>query len=150
MRYQLIDRILELEKGERIVGTKAFSRDAEFLANHFPRLALVPITLLVEAGGQLASRLIKASLDDNVEPFLVFVEGAKVLREPTVGVTLRFEVEILSLDARASCVTFSIWEDGDRVLTVENISFVHAPLKGDGPSSSGEKSGHDSVPRNQG
>ncbi len=131
MRYQLVDRILELKKGERIVGTKTFSKDAEFLVNHFPRRGLIPTTLLVEAGGQLASRLIKASLDFDVEPFLVLLERATVLREPTVGVTLRFEVEILSLDARASRVSFSIWEESDSIMSVESISFAHAPVKRD-------------------
>ncbi len=138
MRYQLVDRILELKKGERIVGTKTFSKDAEFLANHFPRRGVIPITLLVEAGGQLASRLIKDSLDQKVEPFLVLVEEAMVLREPTIGVTLRFEVEILSLDAKASRVAFSIWENGDRILAVESISFAHAPIKPDATSRSGD------------
>jgi 3-hydroxyacyl-[acyl-carrier-protein] dehydratase len=148
VRYQLVDRILELEKGERIVGTKTFSKDAEFLANHFPRRGLIPITLLVEAGGQLASRLIKDSLDQKVEPFLVLVEGAMVLGEPTVGVPLRFEVEVLSLDARASRVTFSIWENSDRILAVESISFAHAPIKADGTSRSGDGPVREASPSN--
>jgi 3-hydroxyacyl-[acyl-carrier-protein] dehydratase len=148
MRYQLVDRILELKKGERIVGTKTFSNDAEFLVNHFPRRALIPTTLLVEAGGQLASRLIKASLDFDVEPFLVLLERATVLKEPTVGVTLRFEVEILSLDARASRVSFSIWEESESIMSVESISFAHAPLPGDRPSRSGERSVEKAAPRN--
>ncbi len=62
---QLVDRILELEPGRRIVGLKNVSANEPFFLGHFPDFPVMPGVLVVEAmaqvGGVLASLLPGAS-----------------------------------------------------------------------------------------
>ncbi len=54
MRLQLVDRIIELEPGRRILVSKVLSRAEEYLADHFPKRPIMPgvfmLQVCVEAG----------------------------------------------------------------------------------------------------
>jgi 3-hydroxyacyl-[acyl-carrier-protein] dehydratase len=54
----LIDRILALEPGERVVGLKNVSIGEPFFAGHVPGHPIMPATLLVEAMAQIGAVLV--------------------------------------------------------------------------------------------
>lgn len=61
MRYTLIDRIVELEPGSKIVAVKALSLAEEYLADHFPLFPVMPGVLMLEAMTQTAAWLVRAT-----------------------------------------------------------------------------------------
>ncbi len=63
MRFLLLDRILQLEPGRRIVTRKALTGAEEYLADHFPRFPVMPGVLMLEAMVQSAAWLVHASND---------------------------------------------------------------------------------------
>ncbi len=63
MKYCLIDRIVELSRGERIVAVKAVSLAEEYLADHFPKFPVLPGVLMLEALAEAATWLVHESQD---------------------------------------------------------------------------------------
>lgn len=63
MRFQLVDRIVELEAGTRIVATKAVSLAEEYLGDHFPTFPILPGVLMLQALVESASWLSRATTD---------------------------------------------------------------------------------------
>lgn len=73
MRFGLIDRIVELERGRRIVAVKAVSLAEEYLADHFPTFPVLPGVMMLEALAEAGAWLIREFRD--------FTPGVILLRE---------------------------------------------------------------------
>lgn len=63
MRFGLVDRIVELTRGERIVAVKAVSLAEEYLADHFPTFPVLPGVLMLEAMAEAGAWLVRDALD---------------------------------------------------------------------------------------
>lgn len=63
MKFGLIDRIVELTRGERIVTVKAVSLAEEYLADHFPTFPVLPGVLMLEALVESAAWLVRDAQD---------------------------------------------------------------------------------------
>lgn len=63
MKFVLVDRIVELEAGRRIVATKSLSRAEEYLADHFPTFPVMPGVLMLEAMVQASAWLVRVTQD---------------------------------------------------------------------------------------
>jgi len=65
MKFGLIDRIVELEPGRRIVALKAVSLAEEYLADHFPTFPVLPGVLMLEALVEAGAWLVRETQDFN-------------------------------------------------------------------------------------
>ncbi len=63
MKFVLLDRIVTLEPGKRIVARKALSLAEEYLADHFPTFPVMPGVLMIEAMTQAAGWLVQVGSD---------------------------------------------------------------------------------------
>lgn len=63
MRFVLIDRILELEPGSRIVAQKNLSLAEEYLADHFPGFPVMPGVLMLEAMTEAGAWIVRSGED---------------------------------------------------------------------------------------
>ncbi len=63
MRFGLIDRVVELSRGERIVAVKAVSLAEEYLADHFPTFPVLPGVFMLEALVEAAAWLVRDAQD---------------------------------------------------------------------------------------
>ena len=53
--FLLVDRIVELNKGESIIGYKNVTINEPFFTGHFPHKAILPGVLIIEAMAQVLS-----------------------------------------------------------------------------------------------
>jgi beta-hydroxyacyl-ACP dehydratase FabZ len=96
--FLLVDRILELDLGKRVVGVKSVTINEPFFLGHFPGHPVMPGVLILEAMAQVGAFLIMRSL--NVRPenkifFFTGIDGARFRRPVIPGDQIRFEVEVL-------------------------------------------------------
>jgi 3-hydroxyacyl-[acyl-carrier-protein] dehydratase len=76
MRFILVDRILELEPGKRIVATKMLPATEELFRDHFPGFPVVPGVLLTEMMAQAAGRCLDADGSHDGRAMLGKINGA--------------------------------------------------------------------------
>ena len=101
MRFTLVDRITELQRGERITAVKNLSLAEEYLADHFPGFPVMPGVLMLEAMTQAGAWLIRAS-DDFAHSTVVLKEARNVKYANFVepGQMLTVTAEILEQNGR--------------------------------------------------
>src|ERR1051325_7827392 len=96
MRFVLIDRIVDLQRGKSLVAVKNLSLAEEYLADHFPGFPVMPGVLMLEALTQAGAWLIRG-MEDSAHSVIV-LKSARTIKygsfvEP--GRRLQLRVEIL-------------------------------------------------------
>ncbi len=95
--FLLVDRIIEMDPGKRIVGIKNVTYNEPFFPGHFPDRPIMPGVLIVEAMAQTAGILVFNSLpQEQHEPQIYFLGIDNVrFRKPVIpGDQLHLELEI--------------------------------------------------------
>ena len=102
--FLLIDRIIEIIPGEKIVALKNVTINEPFFQGHFPDVPIMPGVLIVEAMGQAGGILAFSSApQENKNAILYFMGMDKVrFRKPVVpGDQLLIEAKILKQRSKA-------------------------------------------------
>ena len=95
--FLLVDRIVEMELGKRIVGIKNVTFNEPFFQGHFPNRPIMPGVLIVEAMAQTAGVLALKSMPEGSQKKPIYFLGMDNVRfrKPVIpGDQLRFELEI--------------------------------------------------------
>ena len=95
--FLLVDRVIEMEPGKRIVGIKNVTYNEPFFPGHFPGRPIMPGVLIVEALAQTAGILVFSSLPKEQFKTPVYFLGIDNVRfrKPVIpGDQLRLELEI--------------------------------------------------------
>ena len=96
--FLLIDRVIEIERKQRIVALKNVTANEPHFAGHFPHYPIMPGVLMVEAIAQAGGALLLTEIPDRDSKLMVFtgIEQAKFRRPVTPGDQLRIEVVVLN------------------------------------------------------
>lgn len=95
--FLLVDKVIELEPGKRVVGIKNVSANEPFFQGHFPEHPIMPGVLIVEALAQTAGIAV-AVMEENKGKLGVFasIDSMKFKKQVLPGDVLTLEAEILS------------------------------------------------------
>jgi 3-hydroxyacyl-[acyl-carrier-protein] dehydratase len=101
----MLDRVTELVPGERIVGQKNVSGNEGFFQGHFPRMAIMPAALILEALAQATIVLLRRTGElrgggpppDEPSVYLFGSVHARMQRPVFPGDVLRLEAKIVKL-----------------------------------------------------
>src|SRR4051812_18980393 len=96
--FLLIDRVVELERKQRIVAIKNVTVNEPFFNGHFPGFPIMPGVLIVEAIAQAGGALLLTEIPDRESKLMVFtgIERAKFRKPVTPGDQVRVEVDVLA------------------------------------------------------
>jgi len=96
--FIMIDRILELTPGEKVIALKNVTINEPFFQGHFPANPIMPGVLIIEAMGQAGAVLAAKSLEREPNGVLIYFMGmdkVKFRKPVTPGDQLIFEMKFL-------------------------------------------------------
>ena len=100
--FLLVDRIIEIEEGKRIVGIKNVTINEAFFQGHFPKKPVMPGVLILEAMAQTGALLLIGSIPEREKKliYLTGIEKARFKKPVVPGDQLKMELTLLNLKDR--------------------------------------------------
>jgi 3-hydroxyacyl-[acyl-carrier-protein] dehydratase len=93
--FLLVDRIIEIEFGQRAVGIKNVTVNEPFFQGHFPDYPVMPGVLIIEALAQVGAVAILGTDEHRGKiAFFAGIDNVRFKRQVKPGDTLRLEVEL--------------------------------------------------------
>lgn len=122
--FLLVDKIIELEEGQRAVGIKNVTMNEPFFQGHFPARPIMPGVLICEALAQVGAVVI-LGMEENKGKLAVFtgINNFKFRRQVIPGDTLRLEVELTRMRGSMGKAEVCATVDGE-VAAKGEISFA--------------------------
>ena len=121
--FLLVDKIVDVEKGESAVGIKNVTINEPFFPGHFPQKPVMPGVLILEAMAQTAGVLAIDFLGDEAKGKVVYfmsIDGAKFRKPVVPGDQLRLKVTKTRQKG-------PVWKF-DAVATVDGVVVTQAKL----------------------
>lgn len=122
--FLLVDRVVELVPGERIVCIKAVTVTEPVFQGHFPGFPVMPGVLIAEALAQAgAIAVLRSPGSENRIPFLAGLDNFRFRRQVVPGDVLRLEVTLRNVRRQAGRGHGIATVDG-KVAAEGDITFV--------------------------
>ncbi|QQS40567.1 MAG: 3-hydroxyacyl-ACP dehydratase FabZ [Acidobacteriota bacterium] len=124
--FLLVDRIIELEPRERIVGIKQVTFNEPFFQGHFPEMPVMPGVLQIEALAQVGAILALREFKDRDKriPFFSGIEKARFRKPVVPGDTLTLEVTALRIGSRVQKMRGEAKVNGNITAEAEIMSVI--------------------------
>jgi 3-hydroxyacyl-[acyl-carrier-protein] dehydratase len=130
MRWNLLDRIDEVVRGEYATGIKTFNLSEPLFQDHFPRFPVVPGVLILESMAQLAGKLIGYSvrLDRGDWPWPIFTMADRVKFRKFVrpGDVIQLRTSFISLREESAQMKSTARVDGRLIAQAEQTFVFNA------------------------
>ena len=124
--FLLVDRILEIEPGKRVVGVKNVTINEPFFQGHFPGHPIMPGVLIIEAMAQVGGMLLLGAVPDPQSKVVYFtsLNNVKWRRPVKPGDQLRFELDMLQVRGMMCKMQGIAKVDGETVAEAEMGAMV--------------------------
>ena len=125
--FLLVDRIVELEMGKRIVGIKNVTINEPFFQGHFPDQPIMPGVLIVEAMAQTAGVLALKSSPEELRKkpiYFMAIDKARFRRPVHPGDQIRMEMTISKQRKSVLGFTGKAYVDGQLAAEAELMAML--------------------------
>ena len=126
--FLLVDRIIELDMGKKIVGIKNVTINEPFFQGHFPGQPVMPGVLILEAMAQVAGVMALSTVPaDQVQNKVIYfmtIDKAKFRRPVVPGDQVRFDMEVLRMRSNTMSFKGLATVDGNAVAEAEMMAMI--------------------------
>lgn len=125
----LIDRVIDLQKGESIVCLKNITGNEIYFLGHFPEKAIFPGALIIEGMAQAAIILFQKSKEQEQISDMIFLFAsvkARFLKPVIPGDQLQINVKVIKFVKDAAIVEGIATVDG-KVVAKSEMTFAQRP-----------------------
>jgi|GEM_PF-2504513 len=124
MKYVLIDRYLELEKGKFGRAVKTITHGEDFLEYQISPFPSMPAGMLIEAQAQTAGVLVNATYDFRGKTLLAKIEKAEFYRPVTVGEQLFITARMRDVRGQSCALETEVEVEGSIVARMSSLYAV--------------------------
>jgi 3-hydroxyacyl-[acyl-carrier-protein] dehydratase len=137
--FLLIDRIVEFERGKRLVAIKNVTINEPFFQGHFPGYPIMPGVLVIEAMAQAGAVIMLNEIADRDKKLVVFsgIDKAKFRRSVTPGDQLRIEIDVIAFRSRAGRMEGKAYVDG-KLACEATLTCQVVPRRQEAPAAASE------------
>ena len=129
--FLMVDRVLELQPGERAVAIKNVTVNEPHFTGHYPGRPIMPGVLILEALAQVGGLAVMVSDEDEATegkvPLLAGVDRARFRKPVVPGDQLRLEVDILQLRRSTGKCRGVAFVGEERVAEAEFMFVITSP-----------------------
>jgi UDP-3-O-[3-hydroxymyristoyl] N-acetylglucosamine deacetylase / 3-hydroxyacyl-[acyl-carrier-protein] dehydratase len=124
--FLLVDKIVDFDMEDRIVGIKNVSANEEFFQGHFPDYPVMPGVLIIEGLAQTGGILLLNGTDntDGKMVFFMGINNAKFRKPVFPGDQIRYEVTMVNRRSRTCQVVGKAYVDGTLVAEAEMMAAI--------------------------
>ncbi|OYT72275.1 MAG: 3-hydroxyacyl-[acyl-carrier-protein] dehydratase FabZ [Chloracidobacterium sp. CP2_5A] len=115
--FLLVDRVVEIAPGQRIVGLKNVTINEPFFQGHFPGMPVMPGVLQIEAMAQTGGLLLLNQIAEPEKKLLLFagIDEVKFRRPVVPGDTLHIAMTLLRFKGKVARLRGDISVEGQAV-----------------------------------
>jgi beta-hydroxyacyl-ACP dehydratase FabZ len=124
--FLLVDRIIELVPGTRIVGIKQVTINESFFEGHFPGAPVMPGVLVVEAMAQVGAVYALNQMENRDQKLVLFsgIDKARFRRPVVPGDTLTITVTPVRVGSRVQRMRGEAHVDGQLAAEADIMSVI--------------------------
>ena len=124
--FLLVDRIIDLVPGEKVVAIKNVTINEPFFQGHFPGHPIMPGVLILEAMAQAGGVLLLNAVEEPETKVVYFmaIDNAKFRKPVLPGDRLRFELEMKAFRRSACKMSGKTFVDEDLVASADFMAMV--------------------------
>lgn len=129
--FLLVDRVIEMEPGKRIVTVKNVTINEPFFQGHFPGYPIMPGVLLIEAMAQTWGILVLSQEPERVQEksiLFIGIDNARFRKPVVPGDQVRFELEAMNLKRSIWKFKGKAFVEGTLVAEAELMATVRVNL----------------------
>ena len=124
--FLLVDRIIDLIPGKKVIGIKNVTANEPYFQGHFPYRPVMPGVLLIEAMAQVGGILMldAETRTDNKLIFFTTINKAKFRKPVEPGDQIRYELDIVKRRGNLCVMAGKGFVEGDMVVEAELSAVV--------------------------